>query len=40
MKETDVNAAFYVELGEFANGATTFDIKDPAENLVPFVEAR
>jgi hypothetical protein len=40
MKETDVNATFCLERGEFANGATTFDIKDPAENLVQFVEAR
>ena len=40
MKETDVNATFCVERGEFENGATTFDIKDPAENLVQFVEAR
>ena len=36
----DVNAPFYVELGEFANRATTFDIKDPAGNLATFVEPR
>ena len=40
MKAMDVNGTFYVELGEFVYGATTFDIKDPAENLVQFVEAR
>jgi|TARA_B100000470_G_scaffold77972_1_gene59972 hypothetical protein len=40
MKAMNVNATFYVEIDESANGATTFDIKVPGENRVTFVEAR